>query len=156
MSIDYYCKCKKCEYIDPTERKGYKWYCESFGSYEDPDEVKECRRYRERGSSTGCYFTSACVEAKGLPDDCHELTALRKFRDGYVANSEHGAEDIAHYYAVAPKVVDRINKRNDAKSIWEKVYTSMILPCVKLIDENHLEEAYKLYKAKSTELESAY
>ena len=79
---DYYCKCKNCAYIDPTERSGYKWYCESYGSYEDPDKVRECRRYKESGSSSGgCYFTSACVEAQGLPDDCHELTALRKFRD---------------------------------------------------------------------------
>ena len=35
---EYYCKCKKCKYIDPTETSGYK----------DPDEVKECRHYCER------------------------------------------------------------------------------------------------------------
>lgn len=153
---DYYCKCKNCEYIDPTERSGYKWYCKSYGSYEDPDKVRECRRYKKSGSSGGCYLTSACVEAKGLPDDCHELTALRKFRDEYVAKCERGKEDIAHYYAAAPKVVDRINKKENAKSIWEEVYNSMVLPCVKLIDESCFDEAYKLYKAKSMKLEAAY
>ena len=30
------------------------------------------------GSSAGCYLTSACVEAKGLPDDCQELQTLRR------------------------------------------------------------------------------
>ena len=45
---DYYCKCKKCKYVDPTERDGYKWYCEWYRSYEDPDEVRECKRYQER------------------------------------------------------------------------------------------------------------
>lgn len=46
--MDYYCKCKDCKEIDPTERNGYKWFCKEYGTYEDPDEVKECKRYRER------------------------------------------------------------------------------------------------------------
>ena len=96
------------------------------------------------------------MEAKGLPDDCHELTALRKFRDEYVVKCEHGEEDIAHYYAAAPKVVDRINEKENAKSIWEEVYNSMVLPCVELIDESNFDEAYKLYKAKSMKLEATY
>ena len=45
--MDYYCKCKKCEEIDPTERDGYKWYCQFRKTYEDPDEVKECKYYCE-------------------------------------------------------------------------------------------------------------
>ena len=48
MAIDYYCKCKGCKYIDPTERDKYKWWCEYYKSYEDPDEVKECKHYKER------------------------------------------------------------------------------------------------------------
>lgn len=48
MAIDYYCKCKNCKYVDPTERKGYKWYCSSYGSYEDPDKIRECKRYKEK------------------------------------------------------------------------------------------------------------
>ena len=45
---EYYCKWEKCKYIDPTETSGYKWYCEYYKTYEDPDEVKECRHYCER------------------------------------------------------------------------------------------------------------
>lgn len=48
MSNDDYCKCEKCKYIDPSERSGYKWYCEYYRTYEDSDEVKECKNYRER------------------------------------------------------------------------------------------------------------
>lgn len=47
MAIDYSCKCKKCKYIDPTERNGYKWNCTYHGTYEDPDAVQECKDYRE-------------------------------------------------------------------------------------------------------------
>lgn len=46
---DYLCTCKKCKYADPNERdKGYKWYCEYYRSYEDPDKIRECKGYRER------------------------------------------------------------------------------------------------------------
>ena len=46
--MDYYCKCKTCEEIDPTQRSGQKWYCEYYRTYEDPDVVRECKHYRER------------------------------------------------------------------------------------------------------------
>jgi len=46
--MDYYCKCKDCENSDPTERSGHKWHCEAYGTYEDPDVVRECKKYRER------------------------------------------------------------------------------------------------------------
>ena len=45
---DNYCKCIKCKYIDPTERdKGYKWYCTEYTTYEDPEQIRECKRYKE-------------------------------------------------------------------------------------------------------------
>lgn len=46
--MDYYCKCKDCEEIDPTVRSGYKWHCQEYRTFEDPDEVKERKRFRER------------------------------------------------------------------------------------------------------------
>lgn len=48
MAVDYYCKCKDCCWVDPTTRSGYKWYCESFGCFVDPDVVRECKRHRAR------------------------------------------------------------------------------------------------------------
>ena len=44
---DYYCKCKACKYADPTVRDKYKWYCTEYKTYEDPDIVRECRRFKE-------------------------------------------------------------------------------------------------------------
>ncbi len=44
---DYYCKCKGCKYADPTERSGYKWYCTEYRTYEDPDKIRECRRFKK-------------------------------------------------------------------------------------------------------------
>ena len=65
----------------------------------------DCPFYQAKhgGSSSSCYLTSACTEARGLPDDCAELTALRAFRDSYVRSQPEGESDIQHYYAVAPR-----------------------------------------------------
>lgn len=46
--MDNYGKCEKCSNCDPTERKGYKWYCEWYGTYEDPEIVRECDHFDER------------------------------------------------------------------------------------------------------------
>ena len=46
--MENYGKCKCCRYADPTERKGYCWYCDWYGTYEDPDEVKDCTHYTDR------------------------------------------------------------------------------------------------------------
>ena len=46
---DYYCKCKDCEYIDPSERKNsWCWYCGYYGTYEDIDIVRECKHHKKR------------------------------------------------------------------------------------------------------------
>ncbi len=44
---DYYCRCRDCKYCQLNEKDGYKRYCEEYGSYEDPDKVRECKRYKE-------------------------------------------------------------------------------------------------------------
>lgn len=47
MEYENWGKCKKCQYADPTEKDGYKWYCEWYGTYEDPDEIKECKQFKK-------------------------------------------------------------------------------------------------------------
>lgn len=50
-----------------------------------------------------CYLTTACMKhlQKDFDDNCEELTILRWFRDNFVSN-----DDVAHYYAVAPVIVE--------------------------------------------------
>ena len=83
----------------------YDKYCRNY-DYDD------CPIYKGNDSG-GCFLTSACTEARGLPDDCHELTVLRSFRDGYLRSQPEGEAEIAEYYAVAPKIVDAIRSKAD-------------------------------------------
>lgn len=117
---------------------------------------EECPRYKNNGSSGGCYLTSACVEAKGMADDCEQLQNLRTFRDVYLRGTEGGAQEIAEYYLIAPKIVENIKKRKDSTAIFEKVYEELIEPCVSFIKQGNNEQAHKLYKEYTLQLKQEY
>lgn len=80
----------------------------------------------ETTHTSGCYLTSACVEAMGLPDDCLELTTLRSFRDNWLSKLPKGKEEIAKYYFIAPLIVDAIQARNDSKMILRSIYNETV------------------------------
>ena len=122
---------------DVNEDTYYK-YCRNY-QYDD------CPIYKGQDSS-GCFLTSACVEARGLPDDCHELTVLRAFRDGYMRTLPGGCADICEYYHIAPAIVEKIKALPDAVDIFDQIYSELVLPCVSLIEEYKYEEAYQMYK----------
>ena len=119
----------------------------------------DCPIYQAKhgSSSSGCYLTSACTEARGLPDDCGELTTLRAFRDGYVRSQPNGEADIRHYYAVAPRIVEAIHALGcTAQPVLDSIYRELVQPCVRLIEQKQSKEAYQLYKQYALELEKKY
>jgi hypothetical protein len=97
-------------------------------------------------SSGGCFLTTACVESAGLPDDCRELTVLRRFRDGYVAHLPDGAALIAEYYATAPHIVARIQRSPDRIEALGEIL-SEVRCAVVLIEGDRPEEALAVYAA---------
>ena len=106
--------------------------------------------------SEGCYLTSACVTARGLPDHCEELQTLRAFRDGYLSEQPGGREEIAQYYATAPNIVEAINQLPDAVEIWNRVYDELVKPCVQMIQANQNAQAHQLYKSYASNLFRLY
>ena len=108
---------------------------------------RECPRYKNKDSSSGgCFLTSACTEARGLPDDCEELTVLRAFRDGYMKRLPHGQADICEYYQIAPVIVEKIHTLPNSKEILNQIYTDLVLPCVALIQAEKNDAAYRKYR----------
>lgn len=121
----------------------------------NPDRYKPRKPYhpgdgRDTGGSgsgsSGCFLTTVCVEAKGLPDDCDELTMLRAFRDGYMKSTAAGEDDIREYYEIAPQIVAKINQLSDANQVWQKIYDQVIVRTVDLIKQDKSDAAYTLYK----------
>lgn len=148
----YCCEAKrKMEDNSSIDRDTVHRYCWGY-------HYEECPRYKSymSGSSTSCFLTSACVEAKGLPDDCHELTVLRAFRDGYMRSLPEGQVDICEYYHTAPVIVERIKALPNAREIFDSIYSELVLPCVKLIENDQKHEAYIKYKDYTKALKSLY
>lgn len=108
--------------------------------------------YVKLASSEGCFLTTACVEHLGKSDDCHELTVLRNFRDGYMTENIEMAQDIEIYYHIAPLVVHEINQSDNKDRILDGIYDDLILPCIDYIDQEKYHECYMLYKNYTIEL----
>jgi hypothetical protein len=102
------------------------------------------RKGYEAPSGNGCFITSACCINKGLKDNCYELQVLRRFRDTYVAFTEKGVMLINEYYAVAPLIVNAINKREDANEIYSGIYCN-VKSAVSLIESEMYSSAFELY-----------
>lgn len=110
----------------------------------------------EKKDDSGCYLTTACLRAlrSDFDDNCEELTILRGFRDSFVR--ERHPEAIKEYYRIAPGIVGEIQKRANHQEIFETIYRELVEPCVALIKEGHLVDAYELYSAYSRSLETAF
>lgn len=115
-------------------------YCMSDYNY------TECPIYKQEDSSSeGCFLTSACVENKGLPDDCQELTQLRWYRDSILPSQPDGQTKIAEYYHIAPQIVENINCQPDKKDIYDRIYSDYILPCTEMISNGNYDDVYQKY-----------
>lgn len=103
--------------------------------YDDPDE----------SAYDDCFLTTACTAAKGLPDDCRELTALRCLRDMHMKPTVSGAALVAEYYRIAPGIVAEVNARSNRMEIWNLVYEDLVAPVVRLTEAGSMEAAVARY-----------
>ena len=70
------------------------------------------------GNGGGCFLTTAVVELRGEADGGPTLTALRAFRDGYMARTAERRALVDEYYAVAPMIVAAIPAGH---AEWERI-----------------------------------
>lgn len=41
------CRCLYCCHTGPTLCEGYRWYCEVYDRFEDPNQVRDCTDYHD-------------------------------------------------------------------------------------------------------------
>ncbi|MEM6964174.1 MAG: CFI-box-CTERM domain-containing protein [Bacteroidota bacterium] len=104
-------------------------------------------------SAGGCYLTTACVQHRGLADDCYELSTLRHFRDTYMKSTAEGAALIQRYYKIAPQIVEKIKSQSDSSERLEFIYQKLVLPAVEMIEQGKKELAMEYYAAFTLALE---
>lgn len=149
--------CEICYYFEDDWNSWGQCWCTYFKSWTDIDYAEKCSNFKVQSSSSGsiCYLTTACVQIKNLPDDCHELTMMRKLRDGYMTR-EGKESEIEDYYKTAPKIIAAIDAQADREKIYDVIYTEYILPSVKMMDKENEKEAYIKYKKMVKYLKHKY
>ncbi|MBR3315934.1 MAG: hypothetical protein IKG18_17575 [Atopobiaceae bacterium] len=136
--------CESCDWLDENETWGSKCHCDYLKAYVYPDDTA-CSHYRKRGSSSGgCYLTTACCEYRHLPDDCRELTAMRRLRDEYLSRSGEGRRLVADYYRTAPTIVARIDASPERDVLYDYIY-GVASDCAALVDRGDYESAKGKY-----------
>ena len=108
---------------------------------------------KKENNNEDCYITTACIKhlKEYFDDNCYELKTLRWFRDNFVSK-----EDINHYYEIAPKIVENINKQEDKELIYNDIYEYIIKICVQAINHEDYDFAYTRYKNNILRLEKEY
>jgi hypothetical protein len=130
---------KQLRALADSARISRTWGVSIFSSYPPPSPRQQFARF------SACFITTACCQARGLPDDCQELTVLRAFRDGWMSRQEGGEEMIAGYYRLAPRIVAAIETRPDVAAVWDGVYAS-VRQAVELIQRGQYEGALHVYR----------
>jgi hypothetical protein len=95
--------------------------------------------------SDDCFLTSALVSYLNKPDDCDELTTLRRFRDEYMKSTEEGTQLVDEYYKIAPIIVEKI-ETSGKREVYYKYINEVVERCIKLFNINENERVLNEYK----------
>lgn len=147
--------CKDCAYFYETYNMLLnKYACDKFKRYVKANDSCPAFIAKPSGGS-GCFLTSACVDYMGKEDDCEELTALRKFRDGYMRSTESGKALVDEYYEIAPKIVKNIDNSQSKELYYQYIY-AVVKNCASLIAQEKYEETLAEYQKMVVTLKNQF
>ena len=103
-----------------------------------------------------CYITTAACESQGKADNCYELELLRSYRDNYLLQSEEGGAMVKEYYNIAPTIVNRIARQENADAVYDELWNSYLMDCVNKIENGENEACRERYAEMVYDLKSRY
>jgi len=93
-----------------------------------------------------CFITTAICQLENKPDDCYELTLLRKFRDVYMLPRPDYAALVGEYYRKAPAIVDRIKAQPDGgRAMLTMLNQQYLREAIAQIERGDFEHALNTY-----------
>jgi len=111
--------------------------CDTWSTY------YECAIYKKQHSN--CYITTAACAALGKPDDCAELTVMRRFRDEWLLKQNFGKAAFDDYYRNAPAICRAIDALPNSAEVYQSLWADYLAPCVKYAQAEDFQECYRLY-----------
>ena len=106
--------------------------------------------------SSLCFITTAVCKYFNKPDDCYELTTLRKFRDTWLAKQPDGKSLVEEYYEIAPDIVNAIDSSPEKDKIYMHILNDYINSCIKLVELGANDTCKKLYIDMVNELKEKF
>lgn len=103
-----------------------------------------------------CYITTAVCKSLQLPDDCAELTMLRRFRDEVLLQTEQGVDEVQQYYTLAPDIVAAIDSRADAAEIYVDLNRRYIQPSIAALALGEHRLPHQLFRVMVQETGALY
>ncbi|MBO4385898.1 MAG: hypothetical protein J5817_02660 [Treponema sp.] len=118
---------------------------------------KEYADMHPKDSSVGsCFITTATCKSRNLPDDCHELTTLRVFRDSFMKIDSVMRAEVEEYYKIAPVICSNIDKLENSDGIYNSIWKKYLAAAISAVDNNRLQEAHDIYKQMVLELKEKF
>ena len=109
-----------------------------------------------RHKAEGCFITTAVCKTRNLPDDCHELTSLRKFRDNFMKKDPEINREVIEYYEIAPVICKNIDALPNSSDIYDSIWKEYLLDAVNAADAGDNQKAHSLYKAMVIKLKEQF
>ena len=141
----------------PIDNNQARYYLTIAADYEVPYAKHELEKLNnDNTSSSSCYITTAVCTSFGKPDDCYELRAFRDFRDGWLKNQIGGGALIQEYYETAPKIIAKIDSKEDSAIIYRHVWETYLSKCLSFIETNEFEKCKRLYVCMVEDMKHKY
>ncbi|MCR4953030.1 MAG: hypothetical protein K6A43_03050 [Treponema sp.] len=140
------------------EYTGYistKYFCSQKCAYEWA-EKEGVSTSKLRDLRNSCFITTATCKSRNLPDDCHELTVLRMFRDTFMKTDEKMSKEVEEYYLKAPAICSKIDKLENSAELYEEIYQNYIKPAVAAVEAGENDKAHDIYTKMFLSLEEKY
>ena len=118
-------------------------------SGESLDDDKDC------SSSSGCYITTACLDAMNLPRNSLEMRAMKELTRNHILRTFGGKRDYLSYQKKGPAVVQAIEARSNAREIWNGVYQRLKDVTSNTVSGNY-ETAHEKYRELVLGLEKEF
>jgi len=134
---------------------GLCWQCEKQQELMDSLSKRDDEESEKKSEDCSCYITSACLDELGLSRTAPEMQAMKVLTKEHILKSFSGIKDYVRYGKRAPQVVQAIRAKENAKEIWEQVYTSL-RKVASSVNSGDLKEGYAKYKDLVLGLENRF
>lgn len=141
---DYHCN-KKGDYVNSDT---YYKYCRNY-------DYNDCPIYKQQDSS-GCYLTTIVCDILGKLDDGRVLNTMRKFRDQELQTNPEYINLLKRYDMVGPLIAKNIQNDKDKMQLSNYLYSSILEPICKHIENKEIEKAVTLYEVMTLSLVNYY